>query len=117
MPTMLGPEKFVWPTPFDAGPNAVVYTLEEYLPEVTALLLKFFPPARGQDMKDYVNKPVDASVTLDPALIKACEGKTPQPGTVKYFYQTQPGPGPQVLTDKEANLDPKTGLNTYQPSK
>ena len=101
---------------FDAGPNAVVYTLEEYLPEVTALLLKFFPPADGRDLKDYVNKPVDTTFELDPSLLAACEGKTPQPGTVKYFYQTKAGPGPQVLTGKESNLDPKTGLNTYQPT-
>lgn len=101
---------------FDAGPNAVVYTLAEYLPEVTALLLKFFPPAEGQELKDYINKSIDTtSLALDPALLEACQGKTPQPGMVKYFYQTQPGPGPQVLTQKEANLDPATGLNTYQP--
>jgi len=100
---------------FDAGPNAVVYTTAEHLPEVTALLLKFFPPAPGRDLKDYINKAIDTSFELDPKLIEACRGKTPQPGTVKYFYQTQPGPGPQVLTGQESNLDPTTGLNIYQP--
>jgi diphosphomevalonate decarboxylase len=101
---------------FDAGPNAVVYTTAAHLTEVTALLLHFFPPATGQAMKDYLNKPAPSDVTLDPALLKACGGSLmPQPGTVKYFYQTQPGPGPQVLDASESNIDPQTGLNSYTP--
>jgi diphosphomevalonate decarboxylase len=102
---------------FDAGPNAVIYTLDEHLPELTALLLKFFPPAAGNPLAAYVNKPVDPNLPLDPSLIEACAGRSPQPGTVQYFYQTKAGPGPQVVTGKESNLDPQTGLNTYQPTK
>lgn len=101
---------------FDAGPNAVVYTTAAHLAEVTALLLHFFPPAIGQAMSDYLNKPTPLDVTLDSSLLQACGGSlTPQAGTVKYFYQTQPGPGPQVLGTSESNVDPKTGLNTYTP--
>ena len=68
MPTMLGPEKFVWPTPFDAGPNAVLNTLEEYAVEIGALMRHYFP---SDDAANYINN-TDyaqqvANYTLDPA--------------------------------------------------
>lgn len=100
---------------FDAGPNAVLYTLEEYAVEVGALMLHYFPATGG----DYVNNPGFAeaiqSYQLDPVLLEATDktGRTPQPGDVKMMYYTKSGPGPQRLSPDEANLDPQTGLNRY----
>eukprot|EP00934_Nitzschia_sp_Nitz4_P006919 Nitzschia sp. Nitz4//scaffold43_size134323//46575//47786//NITZ4_003294-RA/size134323-processed-gene-0.41-mRNA-1//-1//CDS//3329551933//6909//frame0 len=102
---------------FDAGPNAVLYTLDKYAVEVGALMLHYFP-ATGDN---YVNSPsfsVEiAGYTLDPVLLAATDktGRTPAAGDVKMFYYTKSGPGPQTLSMEESNLDPETGLNTYQP--
>jgi diphosphomevalonate decarboxylase len=106
---------------FDAGPNAVLYVLDEHLTETAALMLHYFPAPENNPTKEYLNRPslVEAvsKFTLDPTLLEACNatGRTPVAGDVKQVYCTQAGPGPQVLTMADANLDPATGLNIYQP--
>jgi diphosphomevalonate decarboxylase len=106
---------------FDAGPNAVLYVLDEHLTETAALMLHYFPAPASDVTKEYLNRPAlveaVAAFTLDPTLLEACNatGRTPVPGDVKQVYCTQAGPGPQVLTMADANLDPATGLNIYQP--
>jgi diphosphomevalonate decarboxylase len=103
---------------FDAGPNAVLYTLEQYAVQVGALILHYYP-AGGQE-HNYVNNSEFAkeitSHKLDPTLLDATNktGRTPKAGDVKMMYFTKSGPGPQRLSEAEANLDPKTGLNTYK---
>jgi diphosphomevalonate decarboxylase len=102
---------------FDAGPNAVLYTLDKYAVEVGGLMLHYYP-ATGEN---YVNNPEFAkdiaSYKLDPMLLEATDktGRTPHAGDVKMMYFTKSGPGPQRLEESEANLDPATGLNTYNP--
>ena len=102
---------------FDAGPNAVLYTLDDYVVEVGALMVHYYP-AVGEA---YINNPdfaaKVAAYTLDPSLLEATDktGRTPNAGDVKMMYYTKSGPGPQVLSAEEANLDPTTGLNTYHP--
>lgn len=102
---------------FDAGPNAVMYTLDKHVVEVGALMLHYYPSVD----EDYINNQEYAglirSYKLDPTLLEATEktGRSPSSGDVKMFYYTKSGPGPQVLGPEEANLDPKTGLNIYQP--
>ena len=104
---------------FDAGPNAVLYTLDEYVVEVGALMLHYFPSPPNDD--DYISNPDFAKAvseyTLDPELIQHCDktGRTPTVGDVKKVYYTKSGPGPLTLPDEESNLDPMTGLNIYQP--
>jgi diphosphomevalonate decarboxylase len=103
---------------FDAGPNAVLYTLDKYAVEVGALMLHYYP---STGVVNYVNNPdyakEIASHTLDPSLLEATDktGRTPLAGDVKMMYYTKSGPGPQRLDESQANLDPKTGLNTYKP--
>mmetsp|Transcript_8665 Transcript_8665/g.20038 ORF Transcript_8665/g.20038 Transcript_8665/m.20038 type:complete len:418 (-) Transcript_8665:232-1485(-) len=107
---------------FDAGPNAVMFTLEEHVVELGALMLHYFPEF-GNDGGEYVNNAEYfekiKTYKLDPSLLEATEkvGPTPETGNVKKFYFTKSGPGPQSLPTREANLDPKTGLNTYTPKK
>jgi len=108
---------------FDAGPNAVLYVLEQHVKEVAALMLHYFPPpltATTDSSSSYMNDAAFLAevqtIPGEPALLKACDqtGRIPQPGDVKMMYYTKSGPGPQVVT-RESNLDPLTGLNVYEP--
>jgi len=107
---------------FDAGPNAVLYCLEEHAVEVGALMHHYFPSNAAAANNNYINNAEYAAkikaYELNADLLAACDktGRTPASGDVKLMYYTKQGPGPQVVTDV-CNLDPKTGLNVYQPSK
>jgi diphosphomevalonate decarboxylase len=104
---------------FDAGPNAVLYVLQENLVELGALMLHYFPSSSKLDeyMKQADLAETMQNFSLDPALLKACDParRQPTPGDVQSIYVTKSGPGPQVVN--EPNLDPQTGLNTYSPPK
>ena len=101
---------------FDAGPNAVIFTLDKHAVEVGALMLHYYP----EHGEAYVNNSEFAdeikAFKLDPGLLEATAktGRVPQAGEVKMMYYTRSGPGPQRLTDTILNLDPVTGLNTYK---
>jgi len=107
---------------FDAGPNAVIYTLEKYSLEVAALMLYWFP---SKDMKEYLtcssNKDIFKkleSFSLDPELLKATEAiwsltHEQNQTHVKHVYFTRSGPGPLVLGEEKALIDTKTGNNSY----
>ncbi|CAB9506648.1 Diphosphomevalonate decarboxylase [Seminavis robusta] len=101
---------------FDAGPNAVIFTLEEHAVEVGALMLHYYPEFGDK----YVNNPdfekKIKDFKLDKDLLEATDktGREPKSGEVKMMYYTSSGPGPQRLTDTILNLDPTTGLNTYK---
>ena len=107
---------------FDAGPNAVLYTLDKHAVELAALMLRFYPTEVGAE-ESYISNPAFASEVrsheLDPALIAAVEktGRVPTAGDVKMMYYTKSGPGPQSLGSEEAIIDPETGLNTYLSKK
>lgn len=89
---------------FDAGPNAVLYTLEKYVIEVLALVLKYYP-CKSEDLmggkyvnnKDMVAKAL--AYELDPDLVQKLEQSCSvrDIGDVKMVYCTGSGPGPQVL--------------------
>lgn len=105
---------------FDAGPNAVIYLLEEHVAEVGALLLYYFP-STYETIAEFVHDSSGtvvanmAAYKLDPSLLTACDktGRQPTIGDVKKMYLTRAGPGPQVVPN-ESNLDQTTGLNTYK---
>ena len=105
---------------FDAGPNAVLYTLDSYVVEIAALMVHYFPsPTDGED--SYINnakfasKVVDFQLSEDLLAAANKTGRTPVAGDVKMFYYTKSGPGPLVLGLEESNLDLITGLNIYTP--
>jgi diphosphomevalonate decarboxylase len=109
---------------FDAGPNAVLYVQEQHVTELTALVLQYYPPPTAEnDNPNYYFHPDESNdvwtqaqaFVLDPDLVAAIDktGRVPKSGDVKMVYATKPGPGPQVLSSDDANLDPNTGLNTY----
>lgn len=102
---------------FDAGPNAVLYTLDQHVVELGALMLHYFP----ESSENYISNAEFAKTVKDFALsaelLAATDktGRVPASGDVKMFYYTKSGPGPQKLSLEESNLDSKTGLNIYQP--
>ena len=102
---------------FDAGPNAVLYVLDQHVVQVAALMLHYFP----ETGENYINNAdfytLVQAYSLESSLLKACDktGRVPQAGDVKMMYYTKAGSGPQVLSEAESNLDPVTGLNRYHP--
>ena len=103
---------------FDAGPNAVIYCKEAHAVELAALFLHYFPTTTAAD---YLNRPEllgsATQHTLDANILAACDrvASVHEPGQVQRMYYTRSGTGPKLLTD-ECNIDPVTGLNTYQPA-
>ena len=104
---------------FDAGPNAVIYTLEQDVPLVLSVMATYFPAPGSPDL--YCNKPADftqaaaaatfsALVPADLAETLRGTGRTPAAGDVKYIFSTKSGPGPLVQPLSESLLDPATGL-------
>ncbi|XP_043455793.1 diphosphomevalonate decarboxylase isoform X1 [Prionailurus bengalensis] len=92
---------------FDAGPNAVVFTLDDTVPEFVAAVRHCFPPESNGDkfLKGLPVRPASLSDELRAAL-----DVDPTPGGVKYIIATQVGPGPQTLDDPHAHLLGPDGL-------
>jgi len=103
---------------FDAGPNAVIFTLDCYEIELCAIILRYFP---GYET-NYVRNPVVADAVqhhnLRPEFVSFMDTKTalvPSIGVLSSIYCTKSGPGPQVLSASDSLIDIKTGLNNYRP--
>ncbi|XP_030705342.2 diphosphomevalonate decarboxylase [Globicephala melas] len=92
---------------FDAGANAVIFTLDDTVAEFVAAVRHSFPPELNGDkfLKGLPVEPVPLSDELKAAL-----GTDPIPGGIKYIIATQVGPGPQVLDDPGAHLLGPDGL-------
>ncbi|XP_045295933.1 diphosphomevalonate decarboxylase isoform X3 [Leopardus geoffroyi] len=92
---------------FDAGPNAMVFTLDDTVPEFVAAVRHCFPPESNGDkfLKGLPVRPASLSDELRAAL-----DVDPTPGGVKYIIATQVGPGPQTLDDPHAHLLGPDGL-------
>ncbi|XP_059985973.1 diphosphomevalonate decarboxylase isoform X1 [Lagenorhynchus albirostris] len=98
---------------FDAGANAVIFTLDDTVAEFVAAVRHSFPPELNGDnpalsprfLKGLPVEPVPLSDELKAAL-----GTDPTPGVIKYIIATQVGPGPQVLDDPGAHLLGPDGL-------
>ncbi|NIG61719.1 diphosphomevalonate decarboxylase [Pontoporia blainvillei] len=92
---------------FDAGANAVIFTLDDTVAEFVAAVRHGFPPELNGDkfLKGLPVEPVPLSDELKAAL-----GTNPTPGGIKYIIATQVGPGPQVLDDPGAHLLGPDGL-------
>lgn len=99
---------------FDAGPNAVIYTLEPYVDELLSALLYFYPAIGNTE---YMNKPEvyhrarQGISKLPKELLDALSatGREPAAGDVKFVYYTKAGSGPVELSASEHMVDLQTG--------
>lgn len=82
---------------FDAGPNAVIYTLAEHLPLVAKAIQTYFPPAqRFNDVKGLLRKVEGVELPSgwnDKVIPSVAEG------AVKAWIHTGVGDGPRVLNE------------------
>ncbi|XP_049720565.1 diphosphomevalonate decarboxylase [Elephas maximus indicus] len=92
---------------FDAGPNAVVFTLDDTVAEFVAAVSHCFPPESNGDkfLKGLPVRPVPLSDELKTTL-----ALDPTPGGVRYIIATKAGPGPQILDDPHLHLLGSHGL-------
>ncbi|XP_055992420.1 diphosphomevalonate decarboxylase [Sorex fumeus] len=92
---------------FDAGPNAVIFTLDHTVPEFLAAVKHSFPPEANGDpfLKGLPVTPAPLSDALKAAL-----AMEPSPGAIKYVIATQAGPGPQTLDNPQEHLLGPDGL-------
>ncbi|XP_040055364.2 diphosphomevalonate decarboxylase [Gasterosteus aculeatus] len=86
---------------FDAGPNAVIYTLQQHVPEFVQTVQHFFPPETngGEFVKGLPIEQVALSEELRQAI-----GLEPLPKGISYVISTKVGPGPCVLEDPTQHL-------------
>ncbi|NXY26327.1 MVD1 decarboxylase, partial [Atrichornis clamosus] len=92
---------------FDAGPNAVIFTLADTVAEFVEVVRQSFPPATNGDQ--FVRGLPVGSAVLSQELLAAVLTE-PVPDAVQYILHTQPGPGPQLVDDPSRHLLGADGL-------
>ncbi|XP_032086157.1 diphosphomevalonate decarboxylase-like [Thamnophis elegans] len=92
---------------FDAGPNAVLFLLDETLEEFVGVVQRSFPPKSNGDqfLKGLPVKPASPSEELLADVIR-----DPIPGAIRYLLITKPGPGPSVVDDGSCHLLGEDGM-------
>uniref|UniRef100_A0A4W3IWT2 Diphosphomevalonate decarboxylase n=1 Tax=Callorhinchus milii TaxID=7868 RepID=A0A4W3IWT2_CALMI len=92
---------------FDAGPNAVIYTLHQHVEEFVEVVKHFFPPEEngGQFLKGLPVKSVSLSEQL-----KSSIQTDPVKAGIQYIISTKVGPGPQLMEGPNHHLLGKDGL-------
>ncbi|XP_061132712.1 diphosphomevalonate decarboxylase [Syngnathus typhle] len=92
---------------FDAGPNAVIFTLEQHIPEFVQAVRHFFPPETNGS--EFIKGLPVSHVNL-PEELKQAIGLEPMPRGISYIISTKPGPGPCVVKDSTQHLLGPDGL-------
>ncbi|XP_048338301.1 diphosphomevalonate decarboxylase [Sphaerodactylus townsendi] len=92
---------------FDAGPNAVLFALEDTVGELVEVVKRSFPPDNngGQFLKGLPVKGTSLSDELLSAVVR-----DPAPGVIQYLLLTKPGPGPMPAEDASSHLLGSDGL-------
>ncbi|KAM8946252.1 diphosphomevalonate decarboxylase [Pelodytes ibericus] len=92
---------------FDAGPNAVIFTLAPTVDEFVEVVRRCFPPESNGDpfLKGLPVNPAQLSEELLSAV-----DSDPCVGGIRYMIITQPGPGPAQSQDPTLDLLGSDGL-------
>jgi len=95
---------------FDAGPNAFIFTTDEFLLEFISLFESYFKPA-GTDGENFfrgLNRDDLGEAEIDPVVVTELERRKYKvtKGSVKYLICTKSGPGPEELPFSESLLNP-----------
>ncbi|XP_057334049.1 diphosphomevalonate decarboxylase [Microplitis mediator] len=93
----------------DAGPNTVLYLLEENVPHVLGLIDYFFPPNETSN-NNYKRGNPPASISPSKDLLEKLNCKKQQEGSIKYIIHTRVGEGPTYLDDPSEHLLNNSGL-------
>ena len=88
---------------FDAGPNAVIYTLEKDMPSIIKAITRFFPPATEMDDRLAVMSKVEQAGF--PMMFDESKVVKWDKGAVKGLIHTKVGDGPRVLGVEEGLLN------------
>lgn len=92
---------------FDAGPNAVIFTLEQHVSEFVQVLQHFFPSETNG--KKFI-KGIQVEDTVLSEDLKQDIALEPLPNTISYIISTKAGPGPCVVQDHAQHLLGSDGL-------
>lgn len=92
---------------FDAGPNAVIFTLEQHVPEFVRVVQHFFPPDTNGE--DFIKGLTVSRAALSEELKRGI-GLEPMPKGINYIISTKAGPGPCVVEDPTQHLLSSDGL-------
>eukprot|EP01134_Creolimax_fragrantissima_P006015 CFRG6015T1 len=87
---------------FDAGPNAVIYALEEDMDQIAQLTSHFFPSSQPNT---FFRGTTSALASPSDEVLKAFTLPQLPIDSLQYGINTQPGPGPIVLKETESLLD------------
>lgn len=92
---------------FDAGPNAVIFTLEQHVPEFVQMVQHFFPPDTNGE--DFIKGLPVSRASLSEELKRGI-GLEPMSKGINYIISTKAGPGPCVVEDPSQHLLSSDGL-------
>ncbi|XP_054856130.1 diphosphomevalonate decarboxylase [Eublepharis macularius] len=97
---------------FDAGPNAVLFALEDTVDDLVEVVKRSFPPENngGQFLKGLPVHKASLSDELLTAVVR-----DPVPGAIRYLLLTKPGPGPMMVEDASSHLLGADGLPQSSP--
>ena len=89
---------------FDAGPNAVIYAIEENMRDLINVIHYYFPQSVPFDDPFQLFSEAPGTLTLPEGFNLAVATKA-EVGAVSRLIHTRVGDGPRVLDDSEALLD------------
>ncbi|WRT67643.1 diphosphomevalonate decarboxylase [Kwoniella shivajii] len=87
---------------FDAGPNAVIYSLQENIGKVIGAIKKFFPTEEDNQVDPFNTKPEELPVDFNENVVR--QGGW-EKGAVKSLIHTKVGDGPRTLSKEESLLN------------
>ncbi len=109
-------EKVVAAYTFDAGPNAVIYCLDEHAPMIMASLALYFPAPGASasycnNAEEFDRCKMEAHTLVGEELMDKLGkcGRVPAANDVKYMFLTKVGGGPVLQTVEDSVIDLATG--------